>query len=264
MIALRQLSRTGAATLHLGISAATAAAAMTLMLALWYPSPLFDAMGGKVLLMLIVGVDVAIGPLLTLIVFDPRKKELIFDLSVVALLQLSALVYGIYALHAARPAFVVFVDNQFTVVAAASIEDEARAHARPEFRTLPELGPTVVAVDMPTDVEARNEILFAGLGGLGIQHLPRYYVPYAERATQVIAAAQPLDRLHVASDDEKKVVNDAVARLRKTSKELRFLPVVTEYAKLTALIDAKTGALLAMVAAHPLEHHVTTPVRTSS
>ena len=46
------------------------------------------------LILLMIGVDVVIGPLLTLIVFDPKKKHLKFDLVVIAALQLAALAYG--------------------------------------------------------------------------------------------------------------------------------------------------------------------------
>ena len=46
MIALASLNRWKAAALHLGISAVIAAIVVTVMLALWYPQPYFDAMGG--------------------------------------------------------------------------------------------------------------------------------------------------------------------------------------------------------------------------
>jgi hypothetical protein len=62
-----------------------------LMLAVWYPQHYFAAMGGTTLILLLIGVDVVIGPLITLIVFDPKKKSLRFDLAVIAVLQLGAL-----------------------------------------------------------------------------------------------------------------------------------------------------------------------------
>jgi hypothetical protein len=98
------VSRFRAGAIHLGISALITAAALTLMLVYWYPPPLFAAMGGTELVVLVVGVDVCIGPLITLIIFDTRKKELLFDLAIVAALQLTALGYGIYAMHAGRHA----------------------------------------------------------------------------------------------------------------------------------------------------------------
>lgn len=227
---------------------------MAVMLALWYPPPLFGAMGGKLLVLLIVGVDVAIGPLLTLIVFNPRKQELPFDLSIIALLQLSALAYGVYAMHAGRPVFIVFVENEFAVISAAAIEDDARQRARPEFRTFPERGPVIVAVEMPTDINARNDIVFASMGGLGAQHMPQYYVPYVGQAAQVAATSQPLERLAVVDAAAKAEVAAVLTSLGRPPTELRFLPMTTEFATLTALVDAKTGTLLAIAAAKPVRY----------
>jgi len=56
------------------------------MILVWYPPPLFQLLGGFELLLLIVAVDIALGPLLTLVVFKSGKKRLKFDLSVIALL----------------------------------------------------------------------------------------------------------------------------------------------------------------------------------
>jgi len=71
---LDRFTRWQAAQIHLGISAMIAALVVWIMLYLWYPEPYFRVSGGQTLLLLLIGVDVVIGPLLTLIVFDPRKR----------------------------------------------------------------------------------------------------------------------------------------------------------------------------------------------
>ena len=73
---LASLNRWKAAAIHLGLSVLIAATVVTVMLLVWYPPPYFDTMGGTGLLKILVGVDVTLGPLLTLIIFDPRKKSL--------------------------------------------------------------------------------------------------------------------------------------------------------------------------------------------
>src|SRR5436190_21384151 len=93
VVTLTSINRWKASAIHLAISAAIGISVVVLMLALWYPQHYFAAMGGGTLIMLLIGVDVVIGPLITLIVFDPKKKNLRFDLAVIALLQLAALVY---------------------------------------------------------------------------------------------------------------------------------------------------------------------------
>ena len=80
-----RMNRFTAALVHLSLSALVAAAAFTIIYFLWFPGALFGAAGGLKLFALIVGVDVALGPLLTLVVFVPGKKGLKFDLTVIAL-----------------------------------------------------------------------------------------------------------------------------------------------------------------------------------
>ena len=62
----RGFTRWRAAGTHLLISVAIAAAALFVLLRVWYPPPLFTAEGGNDLLFTLVAVDVVIGPLITL------------------------------------------------------------------------------------------------------------------------------------------------------------------------------------------------------
>ncbi|MEO7623365.1 MAG: hypothetical protein ABIS30_09905, partial [Gallionella sp.] len=62
------MSRWKAGLIHLTISATIAAVVLALMLLVWYPQPLFAAVGGQQVLMILLGVDLSLGPLATLIV----------------------------------------------------------------------------------------------------------------------------------------------------------------------------------------------------
>ena len=90
------MSRWRAAGIHLLISIAIAGAVLALMLGLWYGPTLFQAMGGAGLALILIGVDVVLGPALTLVVFRSGKRGLKFDLTAIALLQVVALLYGCY------------------------------------------------------------------------------------------------------------------------------------------------------------------------
>src|SRR5690606_32812168 len=96
-----------AALIHLGISAAVAAVASALLMGVWYPPPYFRAAGAERLLLLVVAVDVTLGPLLTLIVFKRGKPGLKFDLAAIGVAQLLALVYGFHVMLLSRPVFLV-------------------------------------------------------------------------------------------------------------------------------------------------------------
>ena len=68
--------------IHLGISLVILFVLLYLLVFVWYPPPLFAADGGMQGLKIILGVDLVLGPLLTLMVYNPAKgwKRLKFDL----------------------------------------------------------------------------------------------------------------------------------------------------------------------------------------
>src|SRR4051812_10341267 len=113
---LSRYTRWQAAPVHLLMSAVIAALVFSTMLLLWYPQPYFTAAGGLTLLLLLVGVDVFIGPMLTVVVFDPQKKRLKLDLIIIVVLQLAALVYGAWVMFSARPVYVAFAGDRFELV----------------------------------------------------------------------------------------------------------------------------------------------------
>src|SRR5689334_2185147 len=145
------MNRYKAALIHLGISATIATATLIFMLTVWYPGPFFTAVGGAGLVLILLGVDVTIGPLITLVVFNPVKKSLRMDLTIVALLQLAAFLYGVSVIFEARPVYVAFAVDRFELVRAADLDPEDVKKAKLErFRSLPLLRPEVIAVRRPT------------------------------------------------------------------------------------------------------------------
>ena len=97
--------RYSAFLLHLLISGVIGLIAVCIVFFVWYPDPLQDAVGVTEIFLILLSVDIVIGPLLTLLVYKPGKPSLKFDLSVIALLQLVALCYGMNTVFQGRPAF---------------------------------------------------------------------------------------------------------------------------------------------------------------
>jgi hypothetical protein len=253
MIALESLDRWRAAAIHLGLSALIALTVVGVMLALWYPQPYFDAMGGMGLLKVLVGVDVTIGPLLTLIIFDPRKKSLRFDLAVIALLQLVALVYGVYVMFEARPAYAVFVMDRFEMVAADELDPADLAAGPPEYRAVPLTGPKLVGTKLPdkSNAEEWNKLVFSGVGGKDAQNFPRYYVPYAEAVPAILAKARPLSALLEGHPEREPAVRAAVAKSGRAESALAFVPLMGREGAMTALLDRRDARLVAVLSIDP-------------
>ncbi len=246
---LARFTRRQAALIHLGISAMVAATIVVVMLLLWYPSPYFEAAGGSTLLMLLVGVDVVLGPLLTFIVFNPAKKSLIYDLAVIVMLQVAALAYGVNVMASARPAFVVYLRGVFDVVAANNVVTEGMAEARlPEFQSLPLTGPRLAAARIPVDpgVQLQISIESAG-GGPDFTAYPRFYIPYSTAAREAAARGEPLVKLAQKSPANAEAVAKLVNASGKSVEGLVFLPLRTRTGAMTIVLEKSDGAVIGVL-----------------
>ena len=248
-----RLTRWHASGMHLLISAAIAAAVLTLMLAVWYPPPLFEAAGGNDLALILIGVDVVIGPLLTLIVFKPGKWGLKFDLAAIAVFQLAALVYGSHIIYLARPAFVVFVKDRFEVVSAVELQPERLAAARfDQFRKPPLTGPLLVGGAWPTGRAEQQMLLNANLAGEDLHHFPRYYVPYADSRREILAKAEPLARVRDIEPAAGKIIDEWLASSGVREQDVLHLRLRARHAWVAVLIDRRTAQPVKMLVTEKL------------
>jgi len=232
------MTRWRAAGIHLLISACIAAAMLALMLAFWYPPPLFEAMGGTGLALILVGVDVVLGPTLTLVVFRAGKRGLKFDLTAIGACQVAALLYGCHVVEVARPAFIVLVKDQFQVATVAQLEPEQLAQARyPQFRSPSWSGPVWVYGEWPKDFEAQQQLVFAGLAGFDLQHFPRHYAPYEQGRADILGRAQPLAAVRRQEPQAAKVIDAWLASSGADEQNLRYLRLRARVAWVAVLID---------------------------
>lgn len=119
-------SRLKAAAIHFTCSLIIVTIFVLILIKLWYPTPFFSASGGWQGLKIIALVDLILGPLLTLIIFNDNKsrKELSIDLSLIVAVQLAALVWGIHTIYHQRPVAAVFWEDKFYTVPASAIENQ--------------------------------------------------------------------------------------------------------------------------------------------
>src|SRR4051812_41900321 len=169
----RKVTRWQASGVHLLISALIGAHGLAVMLLVWYPPPLFEAEGGPGLLFILLGVDIAVGPLITLVVFRQGKPGLRLDLAIIGIVQLAALAYGLHIVFLARPAFIVFVKDRFEIARAVELEPAELQKAKlPEFRRPPVTGPQLAAVVFPTDPALRSDLALKAISGQDMQSFP--------------------------------------------------------------------------------------------
>jgi hypothetical protein len=248
------MTRLKAFRIHLVISAAIAASAIGLMLLLWYRPPFFSALGGQHLLLILLGVDIVLGPLITLMIFDPRKsrRALAFDLAVIALLQAAALAYGTGVMFQARPVFVVFSRDSFDLVTANMLSKQDLALTRnPDYRSLPLTGPVYVYTQMPDDIKLRNEVVWGAFSGKDLPLFPQYYQPYGEHGAAAGQAARPVAELKQLNPGQVAEIDDAVRASGRNETEVGFLPLRAKYHDETILVGKSDGRILKLLRMRP-------------
>jgi hypothetical protein len=241
--------RLRAAAIHLGISALVAAAAAWLVFAVWYPYPYREISGGRELFTLIVVVDVILGPLMTLIIFNRTKPrtELVRDLAVVALIQLAGLGYGLWSVYAARPVHLVFEFDRFRAVHAVDVPEELLPRAAGGLGVLPRTGPTLLAVRPFHSQQERIDATVAAVQGLQVGARPEFWQPYEAAHARVVAAARPASQLKERFPAKAKEIAEAVEATALPVDQLAYLPLIARRSVWTVLLNGKTGEILGFI-----------------
>jgi len=112
------LSTRKAFAIHLTLSLLVFSTLVFVMLMWWFPGELFFLDGGWQGLKIVALIDLVLGPLLTLVLYKPGKKNLVFDMACIAAFQLVALGFGFYATHQQRVVAVVYADRNFNTLSA--------------------------------------------------------------------------------------------------------------------------------------------------
>lgn len=100
---------------HLCISIVIFSVMLFVVISFWYPPPYFTVDGGWVGIRMVAFIDIVLGPLLTFIVYKPGKPGLKMDLSIIGMIQILALLYGVYTLYSYRAVSLVYVMDSFYV-----------------------------------------------------------------------------------------------------------------------------------------------------
>lgn len=230
---------------HLICSVAVALLAALLVFGLWYPYPYADLSGGRELFLLVLAVDVVCGPLLTAVIFNPAKPraELWRDLSLVVIIQLAALGYGLSTVWQARPLFLVMEVDRFKVVAEPDLQGASSAELSIPLRPNWLSGPTTVAVRDFKDRQEQQAVLFDSLaGGRDLAARPNFYLPYEGEAARkswfraknldAFLDKHPSQRANLSALESKKAISRA---------NWGYVPVVGRH-DWVAVID-KTGQI---------------------
>jgi hypothetical protein len=229
--------------LHFTVTLLLAAAAAALIFLVWFPDPFQTMIGGTELFLLVAGCDLALGPLMSLVLYNSRKtrRALVIDYSLVGLIQIAALVYGVVVMFGARPVYVAFSVDRYEIVMAADLRKEELVAARdPVYSKPPLTGPRYVAVVVPP--EERSDAMYQAVVAQNEEHhRPRFYVPLESEIGQIRKRARPLADLEARKPESKPLIEEALAEVDLPAQRLAWLPVRHFRGFWTAIIDTDTG-----------------------
>lgn len=150
-------TRWGAFGGHLAISALIFLALCAIIYFVLFPGALFMLGGGIDGIKIVAGVDIVLGPLLTLVIYNVSKprRELIRDLAIIGSVQIAALAAGMWVVYGSRPIAVSFIYDTFHATRAMEFE---RAGAALPAGTHP-LGPAYYFSEMPDDPQKARRLM---------------------------------------------------------------------------------------------------------
>jgi hypothetical protein len=235
------MTKLRAFAIHLAASTTIFLVFLGIMFFIWYPTPYFEVDGGWKVLRVLVGVDVVLGPLLTLILFKPGKPGLKFDMSCIVLMQLSALLYGGTITYQQRPAFVVFGVDRFTSIPAAEVEFDKLKY--PELKRSVSLGPVLAKAHFPEDPKARQELMFGVVfgGEKDIEFRPELYEPYQPDPQELRTHSLDLTRITALSPEAKETVDRFIARQGGRLEDYLYLPLQGKNKDIVMVLSPQTG-----------------------
>jgi hypothetical protein len=183
----------------------------------WYRWPGWYLADAVQVTMVLAGVDLVAGPLLTFIIASSVKprRVLMRDIALIATVQLIALAYGTVSLWHGRPLYYAFSEDVLQLVQAYDIEDAELALARkqnaplvPRWYSLPRW----IWAPLPQDSKEHDKIMAAAIsGGSDVISMPRYYKPWDAGLPALQTQLKRIGDIKYFSGNEKKLL---AARVR--------------------------------------------------
>ncbi len=203
----------------------------------WYPMPYFAIAGGWQGMRIIAAVDLVLGPLITFLIFDLSKsrREITFDLLIIATIQISALIYGVVTTYDQRPVAIVVVDE--FVVAAIESDYGSQLDSLDELKQYSPESPPIIHAEIPFDTEALNEITRIRREEKIAEHAQmQLYRPHSVFVTG-LQSRQQSHRRRLEKPDEKQKFELWLTQNLKQPHDVLVAPFIGRYGSVWLVFD---------------------------
>ena len=234
-------------TVHLIVSICVACITAAIVFFCWYPFPLNKAVGVTHIFLMMLGIDMVLGPFFTWLVYKEGKKTLKLDLTIICLLQLAALTYGLFTVYQGKPAWLVYNADRFDLVRINEIDLRKVEKALPEYQNVSFLFPNWVAAVPPKNVNERNAITFeAVFSGVDVAQRPELYVDLGQAKKQIQSHVIALKEL-----DKYNAKMDVTQILAQYPEATGFVPLKANAVDMVVLINKEKGEVVKIVDLRP-------------
>ena len=231
-----------ASIIHFVLSGILALLCFILIFFLLYPTPLAQATGVENLFFLMLAIDVVLGPALTFIVYKKYKKTLKMDLLIIVIIQLSALIYGIYAMYQGRPVWIAYTVDRFELIRANDLIGEDPNY--PSSKIRPQY--IFVEINPKNPKEQLNMMLKEAQSNISPAQQPQYYRPITQATTQIQQRALPIAELQQYNSKA-----DVEKTLAKYPKADAWLPLKANAVDMVVLINKEKAEVIKIVDLRP-------------
>jgi len=209
----------------------------------WYRWPGWYLTDVTRVILVMVCVDVVLGPTLTFIIANQKKsrRELTRDIAIIVAVQLGALTYGSVQLWSGRPLYYAFSENVLQLVQAYDIDASEAKLGReqnpalaPHWYSLPRW----IWAPLPQDPDERKKILGAAIsGGDDVISMPRYFKPWEEGLPSLRGQLRKVDNVSYFAKSEKKKLKDKMRAAGMADDQPDAIPLTGRGHPILAVID---------------------------
>jgi hypothetical protein len=240
-----------------GLHLAASATALTLILGLlylgWYHWPGWRLTDVTQVVTILIGVDLVLGPLMTLIIANGKKsrRELTRDIGVIVAVQLCALIYGSTALWSGRPLYYAYSEGVLQLVQAYDINSEEAALGQaqnpglaPHWYSLPRW----IWAPLPQDPKEKEKIVTAAIsGGDDVISMPRLFKPWDEGLSELRAKLRKVDDVAYFAPNEKTKLKALMRAAGLSSDQLNTMSLTGRGHPLLAVFDLSSLKITAFL-----------------
>jgi hypothetical protein len=209
----------------------------------WYRWPGWHLADVARVVVVLAGVDIVVGPLLTFVIARSSKprRELTRDIAMIVAVQLFALTYGAVSLWHGRPLYYAFSENVLQLVQAYDIDADEWALARrqkaefaPHWYSLPRW----IWAPLPQDLHEREKIVASAItGGDDVISMPRSFRPWDQGLPALRTQLKKVNDVAYFSAADKKVLKEHMRAAGLSTDQLNSMPLTGRGHPLLAVFD---------------------------